>query len=393
MRATAVLVIACPCALGLATPTALMVGVGRGAQAGILIKNAAALERAEKIDTLVVDKTGTLTAGVPSVASLHPAKGFTNRELLLLAMSLEQGATHPLACAIVERAAQHEQGPLPVTHVRMHAGRGVSGENGTQTIRLGSPAFLAQSGVAIEGADFEKAQAEGQTIVGVAEGERLVGWITLADALRPNAAAAVAALSDAGVNVTMLTGDHPAPALTVAKAAGIANWRAEQLPEDKRAMIVAMQKDGKIVGMVGDGVNDAPALAQADVSFAMGAGAGSALSAADLTLLRNDLSAVAAAIDLSRATLAKIRQNLFFAFVYNVIGIPLAALGLLSPVIAGAAMAASSVSVVANALLLKRWRPPRAAAISTPTRHAKTASPTLETAKMPSSYPMKEEIR
>src|SRR6266536_67253 len=322
MRATAVLVIACPCALGLATPTALMVGVGRGAQAGILIKNAAALERAEKIDTLVVDKTGTLTAGVPIVASLHPAKGFTNRELLLLAMSLEQGATHPLARAIVERGAQHEQRPLPVTNVRMHAGRGVSGENGAQMIRLGSPAFLAQSGIVVDGADFARAQGEGQTIVGVAEGERLVGWITLADALRPNAAAAVAALTDAGVDVTMLTGDHPAPALTVAKAAGIANWRAEQLPEDKRAMIVAMQKNGKVVGMVGDGVNDAPALAQADVSFAMGAGAGSALSAADLTLLRNDLSGVASAIDLSRATLSKIRQNLFFAFVYNVIGIP-----------------------------------------------------------------------
>src|SRR6266536_2591032 len=321
-RAKARLVIACPCALGLATPTALMVGVGRGAQAGILIKNAAALERAEKIDTLVVDKTGTLTAGVPIVASLHPAKGFTNRELLLLAMSLEQGATHPLARAIVERGAQHEQRPLPVTNVRMHAGRGVSGENGAQMIRLGSPAFLAQSGIVVDGADFARAQGEGQTIVGVAEGERLVGWITLADALRPNAAAAVAALTDAGVDVTMLTGDHPAPALTVAKAAGIANWRAEQLPEDKRAMIVAMQKNGKVVGMVGDGVNDAPALAQADVSFAMGAGAGSALSAADLTLLRNDLSGVASAIDLSRATLSKIRQNLFFAFVYNVIGIP-----------------------------------------------------------------------
>ncbi len=393
MRATAVLVIACPCALGLATPTALMVGVGRGAQAGILIKNAAALERAQKIDTLVVDKTGTLTAGVPSVASLHPAKGFTTRELLLLAMSLEQGATHPLARAIVERGAELEQKPLPVTNVRVHAGRGVSGENGVQTIRLGSPAFLAEAGVAIESADFADARAEGRTIVGVAEGERLVGWITLADALRPNAAAAVATLAGAGVDVTMLTGDHPAPAQTVAKAAGITNWRAEQLPEDKRATIVAMQKKGKLVGMVGDGVNDAPALAQADVSFAMGAGAGSALSAADLTLLRNDLSAVAAAIDLSRATLSKIRQNLFFAFVYNVIGIPLAALGLLSPVIAGAAMAASSVSVVGNALLLKRWHPPNATAAPPPPRGEHAKPPTLQTAKMPESYPMKEEIR
>jgi Cu+-exporting ATPase len=201
-------------------------------------------------------------------------------------------------------------------------------------------------------------QVEGRTIVGVAEGPKLVGWITLADTLRSNAAAAVATLKEAGVAVIMLTGDHPAPAAAMAKAAGIDNWRAEQLPQDKRAVVGELQKHGRVVGMVGDGVNDAPALAQADVSFAMGAGAGSALSAADVTLLRNDLGAVAAAIDLSRATLAKIRQNLFFAFVYNVLGIPLAAFGLLSPVIAGAAMAASSVSVVSNALLLKRWRPP-----------------------------------
>ena len=185
-----------------------------------------------------------------------------------------------------------------------------------------------------------------------------IGWLTLVDELRPGAAAAVAALQRVGVAVTMLTGDHPAPAAAIAKTAGIGEWRAEQLPEDKRAAIVAMQKQGRIVGMVGDGVNDAPALAQADVSFAMGAGAGSALSAADVTLLRNDLAAVAAAVDLSRATLSKIRQNLFFAFFFNALGIPLAALGLLSPVIAGAAMAASSVSVVGNALLLKRWRPP-----------------------------------
>jgi Cu+-exporting ATPase len=358
MRATAVLVIACPCALGLATPTALMVGVGRGAQAGILIKNAAALERAEKLDALVVDKTGTLTIGAPVVAAIHSCGGFTARELLLLAISLEQGATHPLARAIVQRAATLELRPLPVADIRIHAGRGVSGANGKQTIRLGSPAFLADSGVAMDEAELAGVQAAGNTIVGVAEGPRLVGWITLADALRPNAASAVAVLKAAGVAVTMLTGDHPAPAAAVAKVLGIDDWRADQLPQGKRAAIIEMQKQGRIVGMVGDGVNDAPALAQADVSFAMGAGAGSALSASDVTLLRNDLHAVAAAVDLSRATLSKIRQNLFFAFVYNVLGIPLAAFGLLSPVIAGAAMAASSVSVVANALLLKRWRPP-----------------------------------
>ena len=209
-------------------------------------------------------------------------------------------------------------------------------------------------------------QVAGHTIVGVAEGTRLVGWVTLADTLRPNAASAVAVLQASGIAVTMLTGDHPAPAAAVAKALGIDDWRAGQLPQDKRAAIIEMQKHGRVVGMVGDGVNDAPALAQADVSFAMGAGAGSALSAADVTLLRNDLHAVAAAVDLSRATLSKIRQNLFFAFVYNVLGVPLAAFGLLSPVIAGAAMAASSVSVVGNALLLRRWRSPRATASPMP---------------------------
>ena len=237
----------------------------------------------------------------------------------------------------------------------MNPGRGVSAASGAQAVFLGSPAFLAESGVALDVAAREHAQGDGQTIVGVATGATLVGWIALADAVRPDAAAAIAALKEEGVAVTMMTGDHPAPARAVATAVGIEHWRAEQLPEDKRAAIAALQRDGKVVGMVGDGVNDAPALAQADVSFAMGAGAGSALSAADLTLLRNDLSSVAAAIDLSRATLRKIRQNLFFAFVYNVLGIPLAAFGLLTPPLAGAAMALSSVSVVANALLLKRW--------------------------------------
>ena len=360
MRATAVLVIACPCALGLATPTALMVGVGRGARVGILIKNAAALELAERIDTFVVDKTGTLTEGAPVVVGVHPSGGFTERELLLLATSLEYAATHPLARAIVTRAEAFGLTPLPVENVRVQPGRGVSAESGAKTILLGSPAFLAESGVRIDDGHLAQIQAAGQTTVGVAEGDKIAGWITLADALRVDAASAVAALKDAGVAVTMLTGDHPAPAAVVAKALGIDDWRATQLPQDKRAAIVEMQKQGHIVGMLGDGVNDAPALAQADVSFAMGAGAGSALSAADVTLLRNDLMAVAAAVDLSRATLSKIRQNLFFAFVYNVLGIPLAAFGLLSPVIAGAAMAASSVSVVGNALLLKRWRPPRA---------------------------------
>ena len=232
--------------------------------------------------------------------------------------------------------------------------------SGNEIVRLGSPAFLAASGVAIDRAELAQVETAGHTLVGVAAGARVMGWLTLVDALRPGAAAAVGALRGVGVRVTMLTGDHATPAAAIARSAGIDEWRAGQSPQDKREAIVALQKQGHIVGMVGDGVNDAPALAQADVSYAMGAGAGSALSAADVTLLRNDLAAVAAAVDLSRATLSKIRQNLFFAFVFNVLGIPLAAFGLLSPVIAGAAMAASSVSVVSNALLLKRWRPPQA---------------------------------
>jgi Cu+-exporting ATPase len=377
MRATAVLVIACPCALGLATPTALMVGVGRGAQAGILIKNAEALERAEKIGALVVDKTGTLTRGAPVVVGQHPAEGFTQNELLLLAASLEHGATHPLAQAILARAAAFDVAAVPVADVRVHPGRGVEGENGRQKVRLGSPAFLADGGVAFDAAELERLRGDGLTVVGVAEGGHLVGWLTLADALRPGAAAAVAALAAAGVRVTMLTGDNAGAAAVAARAAGIADWRAGQLPQDKRSAVVELQRQGVVVGMVGDGVNDAPALAQADVSFAMGAGAGSALTAADVTLLGNDLGAVAAAIDLSRATLRKIRENLFFAFVYNVLGIPLAAFGLLSPVVAGAAMAASSVSVVANALLLRRWRPPVAVAdaASPPARPVKRSAP------------------
>lgn len=387
MRATAVLVIACPCALGLATPTALMVGVGRGARAGILVRNAAALERAERIDTLVVDKTGTLTTGVPVVVDVYPMAGFTEREVLELAMGLEQGATHPLARAIVGRAEALGLTPRPAQGVVMHPGRGVSGTQGSQTVRLGSPAFLVEGGVQIDDASLGSIEAAGRTIVGVADGAKIVGWVTLADSPRSDAAAAIALLRDAGIAVTMLTGDHRAPAAALATTLGISDWRAGQLPQDKRAAIVEMQKKGHVVGMLGDGVNDAPALAQADVSFAMGAGSGSALSAADVTLLRNDLLAVPAAIDLSRATLSKIRQNLFFAFFYNVLGIPLAAFGLLSPVIAGAAMAASSVSVVGNALLLKRWRPPRAAALAERVASSSTRAPVANKETLPWTRP------
>jgi Cu+-exporting ATPase len=359
LRATAVLVIACPCALGLATPTALMVGVGEGARAGILVKNAEALEHARKLPTLVVDKTGTLTVGTPTVESIHPVLRHSESEVLLLAASLEQGATHPLARAIRDAAARRDLMLVPVQHVRQHPGRGVAGENGGQRLALGSPAFLAERGAAFDASILATIQGGGATVVGVAENDAVIGWIALADALRPDAAAAVRALREQGIRVVMLTGDHASTAERVAKAAGVDRWHAGETPQGKREKVLELQRAGESVGMVGDGVNDAPALAQADVSFAMGAGSGSALSAADVTILRDDLRAVPAAISLSRATIAKIRQNLFFAFVYNVLGIPLAAAGLLSPVVAGAAMALSSVSVVTNALLLKRWRPPR----------------------------------
>jgi Cu+-exporting ATPase len=359
LRATSVLVIACPCALGLATPTALIVGVGRGAQAGILIKDAQALERARAVDALVVDKTGTLTEGRPRVEALRPAPGVDERELLGAAAGLEAGATHPLARAIVERARADGVAPLAFDNVRVHAGKGVSGEREGTIWWLGSPAYLAESGATMPGATADEARAAGRTVVGVARHGATLGWLELADAVRAEAPSAIGLLRDEGVRVTMLTGDHAGSAAAVARSTGVDDWRADCSPADKRAAIAAMQAEGRKVAMVGDGVNDAPALAQADVSFAMGAGAGSALAAADVTLLRNDLAGVAAAIDLSRATFRKIRQNLFFAFVYNVLGIPLAAFGLLSPVLAGAAMAASSVSVVGNALLLRRWKPAR----------------------------------
>jgi len=357
LRATAVLVIACPCALGLATPTALMVGVGRGAQEGILIKNAEALEHAQRIGALVLDKTGTITAGAPTVDAIHLASGDTVDEALAIAAGLEGAASHPLAAAIRAYAGRQRVAPRDVRDVRIHPGRGVVGDSGGATLRLGSPAFLAAEGVGFDPAAIAPWQAQGRTVVGVAVDARPIAWLTLSDPVRRGAPAAIARLRALGVRVVMLTGDHAATAAMVARDAGVDEWRAGQTPAGKREAIAALQADGAVVGMAGDGVNDAPALAQADVSFAMGAGSGSALSTADVTLLRNDLSAIGDAISLSRATITKIRQNLFFAFVYNVLGIPLAALGMLSPVVAGAAMAASSVSVVSNALLLKRWRP------------------------------------
>jgi Cu+-exporting ATPase len=359
VNAVAVLVIACPCALGLATPTAIMVGTGRGAAAGILVKNAEALELAKNVEVLAVDKTGTLTQGKPEVTDVVPAVGIAEAELLRIAASLEQGATHPLAEAIVARARGQGMALAQPGELRAVPGRGLTAALDGEDYALGSPAFLAERGVAVPEALLAPLANGGRSVVAVSRGLTFLGLIGVADRLRPSSRTAVERLKAEGVEVVMLTGDNPATAAAIAREAGIDRFEAEVLPQDKAAAIARLKSGGKRVGMVGDGINDAPALAAADVSFAIGGGSDVALEAADVTLMRSDLMSVADAIDLSRATLAKIRQNLFFAFIYNVLGIPLAALGMLNPVIAGAAMALSSVSVVSNSLLLRRWQPRR----------------------------------
>jgi len=362
VNAVAVLVIACPCALGLATPTAIMVGTGRGAQAGVLVKNAVALEQAEKIRTLIVDKTGTLTEGKPVVTDVLAADGFTERDLVAAAASLEAGSAHPLAHAVLEHAKQQAIATVPVRDFLSVTGQGVQAVlyvpalGGEQTLLLGAPAYLSEAGFTLDAAAIRPLVEQGKTVIAVGGAGRMLGYLAIADKLRASSREAVAKLRSMGIEVVMLTGDNPATAKAIAQAAGVANYRAEVLPGDKAAAVAEFKSAGKVVGMVGDGVNDAPALAAADVSFAIGAGSDVAIEAADIALMQSDLLSVVDAISLSRATLKKIRQNLFFAFIYNVLGIPLAAAGMLNPVIAGAAMALSSVSVVSNSLLLRRWR-------------------------------------
>jgi Cu+-exporting ATPase len=366
VHAVAVLVIACPCALGLATPTAIMVGTGVGARAGILIRNAEVLERARTLTTLVLDKTGTLTEGRPQVTTMQVAQGGDAAALLRLAAALETGSTHPLAQAIVRRAADAGvRGAVPAPRpeaVQTLPGQGVRGRVEGRDVALGSLAWMRELAVQVPDAALlqtaEAAQARGQSVVGVALDGELAGIVAIADPLRDGAVEAVARLKARGIEVAMLSGDNRQVAQAVAAQAGIQRVLAEVLPQDKAAEVRRLQAErGAHVGMVGDGINDAPALAAADVSFAIGAGSDVAVEAADVVLVHGDLDGVATAIDLSAATLRKIRQNLFFAFVYNVLGIPLAAFGLLNPVIAGAAMALSSVSVLGNSLLLNRWRP------------------------------------
>jgi Cu+-exporting ATPase len=363
INAVAVLVIACPCALGLATPTAIMVGTGQGARAGILVRDAEALELAEKISVLAVDKTGTLTEGRPVVTDLVPLGELSSGELLRLASALEQGASHPLAAAILARAAVEG---LPaaagqVQHLVAVPGKGLRAEFEGKLCLLGSPAFLLEEGVVIDaaaGVALAALQEAARSVVAVACDGRLDGLIAIADPLRASTPAAVAHLGQLGVEVVVVSGDHARTVAAIARDARITRQHSGVLPGDKARIIAELKLEvapGGRVGMVGDGINDAPALAAADVGFAMGGGADVALKTAGIALMRDDLNHVAAAIELSRATLSKIRQNLFFAFIYNVLGIPLAAFGLLDPVVAGAAMALSSVSVVSNSLLLRRW--------------------------------------
>ncbi|MEO3956106.1 heavy metal translocating P-type ATPase [Chromobacterium piscinae] len=352
IHAVAVLVIACPCALGLATPTAVMVGVGNGARRGILFRNAAALEQAGKVDVLLVDKTGTLTEGRPTLRHALALDGDENR-LIQLAASAEAGSEHPLAHALLQRAKESELPLLACERFRADVGNGVEAAlPGVGTVKVGVPSWI--------GLDLPAEAAawplEGCTVVAVSLDDKSLGLLALADPLRGSSKGAVAALRGLGVKVVMLTGDHESTARSIAAEAGIEEWRAGMKPQDKADVVKYWQQRGSKVAMLGDGVNDAPALAAADVSLAMGAGSDVAIAAADITLMHGDLAHAVDAIRLSRASLAKIRQNLAFAFVYNVLGIPLAAAGMLNPVIAGAAMAASSVSVVSNSLLLRRWR-------------------------------------
>ena len=359
INAVAVLVIACPCALGLATPTAIMVGSGLGARAGILIRNAQALELAEKLKVLAVDKTGTLTQGQPAVVELVALGAATEGEVLSLAAAIEQGSSHPLAVAIVARARALGLAAAAAEEIRAEAGLGMSGRILGDQVRVGSPHWIESLGLTIPAAPLARLAEAGYSIVVVAQETQVLALLAVADPIRPGSAAAVRRLSSLGIEVVMLTGDNPATAAAIAREAGLARFEANVLPADKAAALNRLKATaGGLVGMAGDGINDAPALAAADVSFAMGAGSEVALQAADVTLMRNDLGSVADAVSLSRATLAKIRQNLFFAFIYNLLGLPLAACGLLNPVVAGAAMALSSVSVVSNSLLLRRWKPP-----------------------------------
>jgi Cu+-exporting ATPase len=362
VAAVSVLIIACPCALGLATPMSIMVGVGRGAGAGVLIKNAEALERMEEVDTIIIDKTGTLTLGKPKVTAIRPAQGFDEAEILRLAASLENASEHPLAAAIVNAAKERTIALAGVSNFDSPTGKGVLGQVDGRAIALGNARFLAEQGADVSGLQDEAdaLRGDGATAIFIAIDGRAAGAIAIADPVKETTPAAIAALHRQGIRVVMLTGDNRTTAEAVARKLGIEEVQAEVLPDQKGAVVEKLRRDGKVVAMAGDGVNDAPALAAADVGIAMGTGTDVAIESAGLTLLRGDLHGIVQARQLSEAVMSNIRQNLFFAFIYNAAGVPIAAgvlypaFGLLlSPIIAAAAMALSSVSVIANSLRLR----------------------------------------
>ncbi|MEH2564635.1 heavy metal translocating P-type ATPase [Bradyrhizobium sp. AZCC 2289] len=365
VAAVSVLIIACPCALGLATPMSIMVGVGRGAQAGVLIKNAEALERMEKIDTLVVDKTGTLTEGKPKVVSIVAAAGFQEAEILRLAASVERASEHPLADAIVRAARERNLDVTKVEDFDSPTGKGATGKVDGKTVLLGNANYFASLGIETQALheQGERLRGDGATVINIAVDGKLAGLFAIADPVKATTPEALKALAAEGVKVIMLTGDNRTTASAVARTLGITDVEAEVLPDQKSAVVARLQKAGRIVAMAGDGLNDAPALAAAEVGIAMGTGTDVAMESAGITLLKGDLGGIVRARLLSQATMRNIRQNLFFAFIYNAAGIPIAAgilypaFGLLlSPIIAAAAMALSSVSVVGNALRLRVTR-------------------------------------
>ena len=366
MAAVSVLIIACPCALGLATPMSIMVGVGRGAQLGVLVKNAEALERMEKVDVVVVDKTGTLTVGKPKVVAVHPLRGANETDVLRLAASLERSSEHPLATAMLAEARARELTLSEPAQVESPAGKGITGLVDGRVVVVGHAAFLGEHNIHTDHltAAAERYQKEGATAALVAVDGHAAGVIAIADPIKDTTDAALKRLTRDGVRVVMLTGDNRTTALAVAKRLGIDEVEAEVLPDHKAEVVERLRKEGHVVAMAGDGVNDAPALAVADVGIAMGTGTDIAMESAGITLLKGDLAGISHARSLSKATMANIRRNLLFAFIYNAAGVPIAAgilypvIGLLlSPMVAAAAMALSSVSVITNALLLRAWRP------------------------------------
>ncbi|MBS0233876.1 MAG: heavy metal translocating P-type ATPase [Proteobacteria bacterium] len=362
IAAVSVLIIACPCALGLATPMSIMVGVGRGAQSGVLIKNAEALERMEKIDTLVVDKTGTLTEGKPKVTAIRTVSGIDETELLKLAASLEQASEHPLGAAIVAAARERNIALATASDFSAPSGKGVTGRIDGHSVVIGNAKILESAGISASSLspDAENLRADGATAIYIAVDGRAAGLIAIADPVKATTASALKSLKESGIHVVMLTGDNATTAKAVAAKLGIDDVKADVLPEDKSRIVSNLRRQGHAVAMAGDGVNDAPALAAADVGIAMGTGTDVAIESAGVTLLKGDLEGIARARRLSEATMSNIRQNLFFAFIYNAAGVPIAAgvlypvFGLLlSPVIAAAAMSLSSVSVIGNALRLR----------------------------------------